>query len=117
MTPSLSSSKLPSMRHIALLFVAFSLIFPCKAQDHHPKVGDKVDGGTIVSTQQLIRPAGKSLQFDGRPVDLCLSHDGKTAFLKGNRYLTVVDLEKWAVKQELEIGDGGASMHGILATP
>jgi YVTN family beta-propeller protein len=101
------------MRHFALIFLSlFSISIFAQAP---VRVGDKVEGGTIVSTQQLIRPAGESIQFDGRPVDLCLSPDGKTAYLKGNRGVTVIDLANWAVKQELPLTPG-ASMHGIVAT-
>ena len=80
-------------------------------------MGDSIQGGVVVTTQQLIRPAGTSVQFEGRPVDLCLSSDGKTAFVKGNRSLTVIDVDTLTVKQDLDIGAGGSSMHGILATP
>src|SRR4051794_38787026 len=38
-------------------------------------VGATVDGGVVVATQQLIRPAGKQVEFHGRPVDLALSGD------------------------------------------
>src|SRR5690349_20169847 len=39
-------------------------------------------GGYVVSTKQFIRPAGKSVEFRGRPVDLVLSPDGKTVYVK-----------------------------------
>ncbi len=104
------------MRHLAFVCIATFLTVSLRAENRPIQVGDKVDGGIIVSTQQLIRPAGESIQFPGRPVDLCLSPDGKTAYLKCNGSLTVIDLEKWAVKQQLTLSPG-ASMHGILLAP
>lgn len=80
-------------------------------------VGDKVDGGIVVSTQQLIRPAGQSVEFNGRPVDCALSTDKKTLFVKDNHGLVVVDVDSWRVKQELPMSGTGGSMHGIVAAP
>src|SRR5207237_9980567 len=82
------------------------------AQESH--VGDKVNGGIVVSTQQLIRPAGQSVEFRGRPVDCALSADGKTLFVKDNHGLVVIDVESWRVKQELAMTGTGGSMHGIV---
>ena len=82
-----------------------------------PKVGPTPDG-TVVATGQLVRPAGEVVQFNGRPVDLAVSPDGKWAFAKDNRGLVVIDVTKWVVTQELAFpkGTGGGSMHGIAVS-
>ena len=77
------------------------------------KVGDQRDGGTIVPTQQLVRPAGDVLTFPGGAVDLVVSRDGKVVYVKGTKALLVVDADQWTVRQELKYPSGGGSMHGI----
>jgi YVTN family beta-propeller protein len=73
--------------------------------------------GTIVPTQQLIRPAGKSIEFKGRPVDLALSPDGKTLYVKSNKQLLAIDAAGWTLRQELALPPNtGASMHGIAVS-
>jgi YVTN family beta-propeller protein len=84
------------------------------ADPPEPKVGPAADG-TVVSTGQLVRPAGEVVQFNGRPVDLAVSPDGKTVFAKDDRGLVVIDAETWKVTQELAFpkAGGGSSMHGL----
>ena len=78
-------------------------------------VGPAADqGGTVITTGQLVRPAGKIVEFTGRPVDIALSPDGKTLYAKDNRGLVVVDVPTWTVKQEESFGDDGPSMTGII---
>ncbi len=101
---------------MARLLVAF-LVLNCCFCAFAQHVGDPVDNGIIVSTQQLIRPAGKSLEFPGRPVDLTISPDHKNLFVKSNRGLIVIDVNSWSVKQELAMSGTGASMHGIAVAP
>ena len=76
-------------------------------------VGPAAGGGYLVTTQQLIRPAGKSVEYHGRPVDLLLSRDGKTVYVKSSTSLLAIDVEGWQIRQELKNARGGASMHGI----
>jgi YVTN family beta-propeller protein len=77
------------------------------------RVGDDIDGARVVPTRQLIRPAGRSVEFNGRPVDLALSPDGASVYVKDNRGLVVLDTATWTVRQELAFPTGGGSMHGI----
>src|SRR5204863_7734562 len=71
--------------------------------------------GAIVSTQQLIRPAGKSVEYKGRPVDLVLTPDHKTLYVKSNRQVLAIDAGSWTIRQEVAL-PAGASMHGIVVT-
>lgn len=77
-----------------------------------PQVGSVGENATLQATGQTVRPLGRSLEFAGRPVDLALSPDGKTLYLKDDRGLVVVDIARWKITQELKL-DGGTSMHGI----
>jgi len=80
------------------------------------KVGDPVEGAWVVPTRQLIRPAGRSVEFGGRPVDLVLSPDGAFLYVKDHRGLVVLDVATWTVRQELAFPRGGGSMHGIAVS-
>lgn len=71
----------------------------------------------LLPTTQMLRPAGKSLSFNGRPVDVLLSRDGKKAYLKNINSLIVVDTVNWRVLQTLRYPFSGASMHGITLSP
>ncbi len=85
-----------------------------------PHVGAKDSaGGVIVTTEQSIHPAGKSVAFHGRPVDLAMSPEGKFIYAKSNASLIVIDAANWSVRQNLKYAkeDGGASMHGIVVSP
>jgi YVTN family beta-propeller protein len=82
-------------------------------------VGPAADGGMIVATRQVLHPAGRSIEFHGRPIDLLLlSRDQKTAFVKSDFSVFVIDLDTGAVRQELKYPPKtGASLHGIALTP
>ncbi len=57
-------------------------------------VGLQRNGSYLVPTGQILRPVGKQLQFDGRPVDMALSPNGKTLALllpTGIRLVNVAD--------------------------
>ena len=80
------------------------------------KVGPLPDGETVLATSQLIQAAGDSLSFGGRPVDLALSPDDKTVYIKNMSSLLVVDVTGWSLLQELSFPGSGASMHGIAVS-
>jgi YVTN family beta-propeller protein len=61
---------------------------------------------------QLIQPAGDTLTFSGRAIDLALSPDVKSLFVKYDQGVLVVDPETWKVRQQVGIGEG-SSIHGI----
>lgn len=80
------------------------------------QVGPAPAGAYVVPTWQFVRPAGESLEWGGRPVDLVLSTDGSRLFVKDNRGLVVIDAESWRLRQELKLPQGGGSMHGIAVS-
>jgi hypothetical protein len=55
-----------------LLMVLAALLFWLPASVPQ-QVGPCPEGSHFVATGQLLRPAGESLQFGGRPVDIALS--------------------------------------------
>jgi YVTN family beta-propeller protein len=80
------------------------------------QVGPAEEGAFVVANGQLIHPAGESLAFSGRPIDLALSPDGATLFAKDNRGLLVLDAKTWKLLQTLPFGDSGGSLHGIAVS-
>jgi YVTN family beta-propeller protein len=89
-----------------LLMVLAALLFWLPASVPQ-QVGPRPEGSHFVATGQLLRPAGESLQFGGRPVDIALSPDKRTLYVKDNRGIVVVDVETWKVRQELLVGRDG----------
>ena len=77
------------------------------------RVGQTVKGEQSLPTKQLLRAAGQQIQFSGRPVDLAISPDGGTVFIKNMNNLVVVDATSWTIRQTLSFPGSGASMHGI----
>ena len=65
-------------------FVGFLCVLVCTSitWGADVQVGPLADGGHVVATKQLIRPAGESLEFSGRPVDLLLAPDKKNLYVK-----------------------------------
>ncbi len=85
----------------------------CGFAQEIPPVGPTADGGHVVATAQLVRPAGQTLEIAGRPVDLAVAPDGKTVYIKDNRGLVAIDAAAWTVRQELGLEKDGGSMFGI----
>ena len=108
----------PLARRSAALGFALTLAACAADGPEFGRLGEATDGSSLVATGQRVRPAGDVLRFAGQPVDLVLSSDGRTAYLKGTREIVVVDCERLAVLQRLPFGDtGDASMHGIALGP
>ncbi|MBS0195889.1 MAG: bifunctional YncE family protein/alkaline phosphatase family protein [Planctomycetes bacterium] len=84
--------------------------FSVSAQDF--KVGP-ADGGTITSTGQMVRPAGLTMEFAGRPVDLARSPDGALLAAKDNRGVVLFNAASLEVLQEISFGEDGPSMVGL----
>ncbi|MEO6036466.1 MAG: immunoglobulin domain-containing protein, partial [Verrucomicrobiota bacterium] len=77
------------------------------------RVGQLPDGEQSIPTKQILRAAGKQIQFPGRPVGLVISPDGKTIYIKNINNLVVVEAASWAVLQTSGYPGSGASLHGI----
>lgn len=97
---------------------ALCLFVGCKTEtvNQTETVGPLPAGSHLTATLQLIRPAGQSVEFGGRPVDLVLSPDGRTLYVKDNRGLVVIDTANWQVRQELKFSAGGSGVHGMVIT-
>ena len=74
--------------------------------------GRQADGSFLVPTSQLIQPAGDTLTFSGRAIDLALSPDAKTAFVKNEQGILVIDTDTWKIRDQIGVGEG-SSIHGI----
>lgn len=99
---------------VSPLLAFIAIAGPAGAQEAPPRIGPSEDpGAVVVSTRQLIRPAGRSVEFGGRPVDLVPSPEGTRVYVKDNRGVVVIDADSWEVLQELPFPEGGGSMHGI----
>src|SRR5262245_29799444 len=81
-------------------------------------VGPVAGGSAIkVPTGQLIRPAGQSLEYHGRPVDLALSADGKILFVKDSSSLLAIDTGAWKILDQARYPDkSGSSLHGLVVS-
>ena len=77
-------------------------------------VGKQRDGSYIVPTSQIIDPAGTTITFAGRPVDLALN-TGETILAVKNLYnIVFINATTQAISQTLDIpGDGGNTFTGL----
>ena len=80
------------------------------------QVGQLPNSEQSLPSKQILRAPGQQLQFGGRPVDLALSPDGRTVFIKNMSNLLVVDAVSWSLLQTLAYPASGASMHGIAVS-
>jgi len=99
------------LRILSTVVTSFLLASLIPAQEPG-QVGLKADGAYLVPTVQLIQPAGETLTFSGRAVDLAVSPDGTNVFVKYDQGILVVDAATWKIRQQLGLGEGG-SIHGI----
>ncbi len=103
------------MKYLARAALAVCLLTGCQPKSIQ-HVGPQPAGGHLTATLQFLHPAGQSVEFNGRPVDLVASPDGRTIYVKDNRGVVALDAATWQVKQELKFSAGGSSWHGIVAT-
>lgn len=80
---------------------------------HKAVVGPQEDGTYVVATTQRIDPAGESVAFEGRPVDLALSPDEGTLAVKNRHELVLIDVASREVTQKLRLPKGGSSWTGV----
>jgi YVTN family beta-propeller protein len=84
--------------------------------DPNMPVGHLPDGRQSVPTGQILDPAGSSLHFRGRPVDLAMAPNGKTLYIKNADNLLVVEIPNWTLLQTTNYARGAGSMHGIAVS-
>jgi YVTN family beta-propeller protein len=81
------------------------------------RVGPQPDGSVVVTTNQIVTPAGRQIDIPGRPLAVAIRPDQKTAALLtvgGSAPLVVVDLTTGSLKQQVKSGKGSASYAGII---
>lgn len=76
------------------------------------RAAEKVVDNSLLPTGRRLTPAGKSIAFHGRPVDLKLSADGKLLFVKDRGDLRIIDSQSFELKQSIK-SSGGASLFGL----
>jgi DNA-binding beta-propeller fold protein YncE len=76
-------------------------------------IGLQDDNSRIVATSQLIDPAGETINFPGRPLDLALNNSGSLLAVKNNAAIVFMNAELHQVIQTLKLPSGGLSFNGI----
>ena len=77
------------------------------------KIGKQKDESFIVPTSQRIEPAGTTVTFPGRPVDLALNSDESILAVKNLKDIVFFDVVNQRIKQTLTLKDGGNTFTGI----
>ena len=87
-------------------------------------IGRQSDGSVLTATNQLVTPAGSSVEQSGRPLSLAVRPDGLTAVNEtwdGKGLFTVTDLVGHKVLQQYSppagTGSGKVSYGGLLYSP
>lgn len=76
-------------------------------------VGKQKDGSYIVPTSQIIDPAGTTIAFPGRPVDLALNPGETILAVKNLSNIVFFDALNQSIKQSLALPAGGNTFTGI----
>ena len=97
---------------ILISFISLPLFLSSCRTPETPLVGESTRGHWV-PTSQLIRPAGNTVEFAGRPVDIVTHPNGQFIYVKDHRGIVVLDRKMKSVRQELSFSGGGGSMHGI----
>lgn len=111
--PRRTSVRRPLGADFAALAALFLTALPAVAAD--PQVGP-LAGRTLLPTGQTILSAGVTIAFPGRPVDLALSPDRKTLYVKDNRGVLAIDTAQWSVRSQTNSPAGGTSAKGIAVS-
>src|SRR6185295_6794746 len=103
------------------LLPPLSIILSCSAISsalgQTSTVGPSGSEGSIVTTGQLVHPAGATVEFPARPVDMVRSPDKRFVFLKDNKGVTALDAATWKVSHRFSLGEDPASMTGLAVSP
>ena len=70
----------------------------------------------MLATRQFVEPAGTTIAFDGRPLDLVPAPDGRFVFVKEQDGVITIDAPSGAIASRFRLEKLGASMHGIAIT-
>ena len=81
--------------------------------DKKSLVGKQKDESYIVPTSQIIDPAGTTVTFPGRPVDIALNPDETILAVKNLKDILFFNTGTNAIKQTLVLPEGGNSFTGI----
>jgi YVTN family beta-propeller protein len=110
------SGTLAGMARVSYVIVLAVWLASChrEATEIQETVGSVQQGGVLVPTRQLIRPAGRVVEFGGRPVALVVSPDGARVYAKDNHSIVAIDAAAGAARQQLPYAEKeGGSMHGL----
>lgn len=89
---------------------------PKVAKDKFDKkslVGKQKDDSYIVPTSQIIDPAGTTISFPGRPMDIALNPDETILAVKNLKDIVFFDAVNQTLKQTLALPEGGNTFTGI----
>ena len=106
-------------KKISIVFLLSVVLFQCtNNKPENGKInnylsGPPIDGSILVPTNQILRPAGFQIQFQGRPVDLALSPNGKWLAVLNKNSLELIRVKDRTIMQRLPISKGG-SYNGIV---
>ena len=85
------------------------------------RIGRQPDGSVLTATNQKVTPAGSAIEQTGRPMNMAVAPDGKTAVNEtwdGKGQFTVTDLVNHRVLQQVSPSQGwGSSYGGLLYAP
>ncbi|HEY3298910.1 MAG TPA: alkaline phosphatase family protein [Armatimonadota bacterium] len=98
------------------LFVFSGLGVYATPQIGSVQVGPQADGGTVIPTSQLLRPAGTSVEFHGRPTDVVLSPNGKLLYTVYERGLLSIRVGDWKIIHDSPFPEANGSIHGLAIT-
>ena len=101
----------------SLLAISILLFAAVIAQPLHatPQTQDPVSN-RLLPTGRRLSPAGESITFHGRPIDLAMSKDQKTLLAKDRGHLRVIDANTFKLIQSVA-SPGGASLYGLVVGP
>ncbi|MBK7642937.1 MAG: phosphoesterase [Planctomycetes bacterium] len=85
---------------------------PAPSESDAP-VGPRAQGGYVLPTRQVVEPAGTTLAFDGRPLDLVVSPDGRFVFVKEKGSVLTIDAHDTTLVSRYRAEKLACSMHGL----
>jgi len=103
------------IRTFTIAIVVMTVLAQVQAQELDTlKVGVQPDGRIVVPTNQVLQPAGRQVEFPGRPVDLLPVEGGRVLVAKNLHSLVFIDAATGQVRQTLATpGTGPGSKPGL----